>query len=69
MTQEQQQAAFYESLRALVDRYGSEYEMTYASMIGVLYMMLHELNTEADESLIEESEIDELEDWQKDGEE
>jgi len=48
-----------------VDRYGSEYEMTYASMIGVLYMMLHELNTEADESLIEEGGFDELEDWQK----
>ncbi len=69
MNQEEQQVSFYESLRALVDRYGSEYDLTYASMIGVLTMMIMELNTEADEILIEELDDDDREDWQTDEEE
>ena len=69
MNQEEQQGSFYESLRALVDRYGSEYDLTYASMIGVLTMMIMELNTETDEILIEELDDDDREDWQTDEEE
>ena len=68
MNQEEQQVSFYEALRALVDRYGSEYDLTYASMIGVLTMMIMELNTEADEILIEELDDDDREDWQTDEE-
>ena len=43
--------------------------MTYASFIGVLEMIKMELNTEADEILIEELDEDDREDWQTDEEE
>ena len=37
MDEKQQQTAFANDLEALVDRYQNEFDMTFASMAGVLY--------------------------------
>ncbi len=69
MNQEDQQEAFWFELQSLINRFRREYDMTYASFIGVLEMIKMELNTEADEILIEELDEDDREDWQTDEEE
>ena len=66
MKQEDQQDAFYIELENLIDRYRSEFNMTYASFIGVLHMAVWELSNEC---LNVEDEDSEKEEWNNDGQE
>ena len=43
MSQFEQQEAFQRDLNMLVDRYGSEFDMTYASIVGVLELQKLEI--------------------------
>jgi hypothetical protein len=36
MDQREQQIAFANDIRAVIDRYGNEFDMTYASLVGIL---------------------------------
>jgi hypothetical protein len=36
MDQQEQQRAFANDIRAVIDRYGNEFDMTYASLVGIL---------------------------------
>lgn len=47
MTAEEQIEHFENDLDALVERYRSEYEMTYAAMVGCLQLKIHALGDEA----------------------
>jgi len=47
MTEKEQTDHFADDLDKLVDRYRSEYEITYASIVGVLQMKSHLLCEEA----------------------
>jgi hypothetical protein len=60
MTQREQSKAFAIDLDNLVDRYRYEFDLTYESVIGVLFIKSHLLANEADE-LGEEDEDDEEE--------
>lgn len=43
MDQRAQQVAFQQELNSMVDRYSQEFEMTYASIIGVLELQKLEI--------------------------
>ncbi len=47
MKQEEQQDAFANDLGRLIDRYAAEFEITYASMIGVLSLQKTKLEMAA----------------------
>ena len=47
MTQEEQTDAFSQALEGLMIRYVEEFDLTYASMIGVLTVAIHVLAEEA----------------------
>lgn len=49
MTDKEQTDHFANELDALVDRFRSEYEMSYAVVIGTLQMKIHLLCNEAEE--------------------
>lgn len=49
MTEKEQTDHFANEIDRLVDRYRSEYEMSYASVVGVLQMKIHLLCDEASE--------------------
>lgn len=49
MTEKDQTDHFANDLDKLVDRYRSEYEISYASVVGVLQMKIHLLCSEAEE--------------------
>lgn len=49
MTDKEQTDHFANELDALVDRFRSEYEMSYATTVGVLEMKIHLLCNEAKE--------------------
>tara|TARA_R110000803_G_scaffold209965_2_gene280557 strand:- start:14270 stop:14425 length:156 start_codon:yes stop_codon:yes gene_type:complete len=49
MTQEQQQAAFQKELDDLIDRYREEFDLTYPSLVGVLYLTANMAANEREE--------------------
>lgn len=49
MTEKEQTDHFADDVDRLVDRYRSEYEMTYASVIGVLQMKIWGMCAEAND--------------------
>lgn len=49
MTDKEQTDAFANDLDKLVERYRQEFEMSYAQIVGTLYMKNHLLCTEAEE--------------------
>jgi hypothetical protein len=48
MTESQQIFAFSDDIDRLVDRYRTEFNITYASVVGVLFMKAHLLCDEAE---------------------
>ena len=54
MTEKEQIDHFAKDLNRLVDRYRSEYELSYASVVGVLHMKIFSMCDEARESGDEE---------------
>ncbi len=49
MTDPEQTTHFANEIDALVDKYRNEYDITYASIVGVLQMKIHLLCEEAEE--------------------
>jgi hypothetical protein len=54
MDDKEQTKAFAGDLDALVERYRSEFDLTYAVVIGVLYLKAHMMAEEASETTEEE---------------
>jgi hypothetical protein len=50
MNQQEQTKAFADDLDRLVERYRSEFDLTYASAVGTLNMKIHTLCSEAADS-------------------
>lgn len=50
MTDSQQIEHFADSLDQLIDRHRSEYDLSYAAVIGVLEMKIHSLLHESEEA-------------------
>ena len=47
MTEQEQQGAFNEELNRLIDRYCDEFEMTYASFVGILTIKATEMTNQS----------------------
>ena len=54
MTEKDQVTHFVNDLNALVDRYRSEYDLTYASLVGALHIVTHDLCIEMSEDETED---------------
>ncbi len=50
MDQKEQQVAFSNELESLIDRFRSEYDLTYASIVGVLQITAYLLCRESEDN-------------------
>ncbi len=50
MTQEKQQSHFETELNCLIDRFKLEYNLTYASAIGIMMVVIDRLSSEANKT-------------------
>lgn len=53
MDQKEQTFAFGDELDKLISRFGNEFDITYASIVGVLQMKIHLLCSEAEDRMYE----------------
>jgi len=74
LDEKQQQTAFANDLEALVDRYQHEFDMTFASMSGVLYCfatrtVLDAYMSRVAETVLEDYELEDVEEYEEDEDE